>query len=137
MRITPLLTLLLSATAFGQTQTWRFTCDYFHLGVTGNLVSRDRYSALYTRGLPEDLVRWSDATHAKNTDGSEKFPAPEKREFMEGFTYAHSVGRGMLKPEFFRGFPPMAAQERNLVWDTEMFETFAEKDFEHLKLNTP
>ena len=158
MRTIAITGLLALASAFGQTapsagrdwtlpsslavkqdgpQTWRFTCDYYHLDTKGHLASRVRYSALYTRGLPGDAVRWSDVTVASNTDGSDKFPAAEKREFMEGFSYPHTSDKDMLKPGFFRGFPPMAMQERNLVWDTEMIEAFGQTQFEHLRLNTP
>lgn len=118
-------------------QSWRFTCDYYHLDTKGHLTSRVRYSALYTRGLPGDAVRWSDVTVAQNTDGSDKFPTPQKREFMEGFSYPRSSEKDMLKPDFFRGFPPMAMQERNLIWDTVMIEGFGQTQFENLKLNTP
>ncbi|MGC9969408.1 MAG: hypothetical protein ABSE56_02340 [Bryobacteraceae bacterium] len=156
MRTIAIIGLLALVSAFGQTtrsegrdwtlpsslavkqdgpQSWRFTCDYYNLDTKGHLGSRVRYSALYTRGLPRDAVRWSDVTVAQNTDGSEKFPTPQKREFMEGFSYARSSD--MLKPDFFRGFPPMAMQERDLVWDTEMIEGFGQTQFENLKLNTP
>lgn len=158
MRTIAIIGWLALASAFGQTassaardwtlptnlavkqdgpQSWRFTCDYYNLGAKGNLASRVRYSALYTRGLPNDAVRWSDVTVASNTDGSDKFPAPQKREFMEGFSYPHANQKDMLKADFFRGFPPMAMQERNLVWDTEMIESFGQILFERLKLNTP
>jgi hypothetical protein len=56
---------------------------------------------------------------------------------MEGFSYPHTSDKDMLKADFFRGFPPMAMQERNLVWDTEMIEAFGQILFERLKLNTP
>ena len=42
-----------------------------------------------------------------------------------------------MKPDFFKGFPPTAVFERNLVWDTGMIEMFGQDQFEHLKLNMP
>jgi hypothetical protein len=42
-----------------------------------------------------------------------------------------------MKPDFFKGFPPTAVHERNLVWDTGMLELFGQDQFQHLKLNTP
>ena len=42
-----------------------------------------------------------------------------------------------MKPDFFKGFPPTAVFERNLVWDTGMIEMFGQDQFEHLKLNKP
>lgn len=118
-------------------QTWRFTCDYYNLDTKGHLLKRDRYSALYTRGLAGDTVRWNDVTLASNTDGSEKFPPAQKREFMEGFSYPQESYKEALKADFFRGFPAMAMQERNFVWDTLMIESFGQLELEHLKLNAP
>lgn len=118
-------------------RTWRFTVDHLNYDLHGRLTNRERVSALYTRGLPGDAVRWSDVTIAANTDGSETFPAGKKQEFMEGFTYPHSSGAAASQPEFFRNFPPMAFQARNLVWDTQMLEGFGENEFKNLKLNTP
>jgi hypothetical protein len=40
-----------------------------------------------------------------------------------------------LKPDFFKGFPPAAVVERNLVWDTGMIEMYGQNYFDHLKLN--
>jgi hypothetical protein len=55
---------------------------------------------------------------------------------MEGFRYRNDLGETM-KPEFFKGFPPMAVMERNLVWDTGMIEMFGQNYFDQLKLNEP
>ncbi len=118
-------------------QSWRFVCDYFNLDRKGGVLSRDRYSGLYTSGLADGTARWSDVTHARNADGSAKFSNAEKREFMEGFSYSHPAHKRMLEADFFHGFPPTAMQERNLVWDTEMIESFGQRHFERLALNTP
>ena len=42
---------------------------------------------------------------------------------MNGFHYR--PGPQSTKPEFFKGFPPNATVQQNLVWDTLMFESFA------------
>jgi hypothetical protein len=119
-------------------QTYRFTCDYYYLDTKGNLVRRERVSALYTRGLPNGEVRWADVTVAEGKDWADTFGAPQKRGFMEGFTYRREATQEeMLSPEFFRGFPPMAMQERNLVWDTAMLEGFGQGQFQNLALNKP
>jgi len=55
---------------------------------------------------------------------------------MEGFRYLNNLSN-TLKPEFFKGFPPTAVFERNLVWDTGMMEHFGQDFFEQLKLNEP
>ena len=138
MKILTLAGTLLLAGASAQVapRTWHFTCDYYNLDVKGHLSGRQRYSASYTRGLPGDAVRWSDVTVANASGWSGDFGPAEKQAFMEGFSYPHADAVNMTKPGFFRGFPPMAMQQRNLVWDTHMFEGFVE-NLDHLKPNIP
>jgi hypothetical protein len=108
-------------------RTYRLTCAYFHLDTKGNPAGMtERVAGEYTRGLPDGKVRWSHVT-----------VSGQKRDFMEGFSYRLADGVNTLKPEFFQSFPAMAFQERNLVWDTEMFEGFAESYFDKLSLNAP
>ena len=128
---------LLLTSAFGQPapRTWRFICDYYNQDLQGHLINRQRFSALYTRGLPGDTVRWSDVTMA-NASGWSDFGPPQKQEFMEGFSYPHAETAHMTAPEFFRGFPPAAIQQRNLLWDTHMIEGFA-ADLDRLKPGVP
>ncbi len=138
MRIYAITGALLLAGAFGQVTpiTWHFTCDYYNFDVKGHLYGRQRYAASYTRGLPGYAVRWSDITLAGASGWSDNFGPAQKQDFMEGFSYPHADAANMTKPGFFRGFPPMAMQQRNLVWDTHMFEGFAGK-LDSLTLNTP
>jgi hypothetical protein len=106
-------------------RTYRFTCDYIHLDVKGNPAGMtQKVAGEYTRGLPDGKVRWNNVT----VNG-------QKRDFMEGFTYRLAGRDDAVKPEFFRSFPPMAFQERNLVWDTMMFEYFGQDFFDKLNLN--
>jgi hypothetical protein len=122
-------TFVLTATAAqAAPQSWRFNCTYYNLDVKGHLTGRQRYSATYTRGLPDDAVRWTDVTMASASGWSDDFGPETKQGFMEGFSYPHAAAAAnMTKPDFFRGFPPMAMQQRNLVWDTHMLEGFAGK----------
>ena len=138
MRTLVIAGALLMTGAFGQTapRTWRFTCDYFNQDIKGHLMNRQRYSALYTRGLPGDMVRWSDVTEATANGWSGDFSAPQKQEFMDGFSYPRAEAANVTGPDFFHGFPSAAMQQRNLVWDTHMIEGFA-ADLDRLKLNTP
>ena len=138
MRTFAITSALLLASAVGQAapRTWHFICDYYNLDVKGHLQSRQRYSASYTRGLPDDAVRWSDVTLANSSAWSGDFGPAQKQAFMEGFSYPHAGAANMLKPDFFRGFPPTAMQQRNLVWDTHMMEGFA-GELDKLKPNIP
>lgn len=131
------LLVLAAGLVAAQAQTYRFTCDYYNLDLKGNLTGRQRVSGRYTRGLPEGKMRWNEVTVAiGKPDFSDSFATPQKREYMEGFTYSLPDANLMLKPEFFRGFPPLAMQERTLVWDTHMLEEFAAV-LPKLALNAP
>ncbi len=55
---------------------------------------------------------------------------------MEGFRYRNDMASTMT-PDFFKGFPPTAVMQRNLVWDTSMIEMFGQNHFDQLKLNEP
>ncbi len=108
-------------------RTYRLSCDYFQLDTKGNPAGATiRAVGEYTRGLPDGKARWAHVT----MNG-------QPREFMEGFSYLLADSANSTKPDFFQNFPPMAFQERNLVWDTVMFEGFAENYFDKLSLNVP
>ena len=120
-------------------RTYRFTIDHTVTDTTGRVVQRQRVSGDYTRGLPGGEAMWSRVTVAQSEGPAEISGPGQKREFMDGFRYRPgpaSLGETM-KPDFFKNFPPAAAFERNLVWDTGMIEMFGQDQFEHLTLNTP
>jgi len=120
-------------------RTYRFSVDYTNSNTKGEIVHRQRIAAEYTRGLPSGDVVWKNVT-VTEADGATGPLAPgQKREFMEGFRYHKNSANvsGSMAPDFFKGFPPAAVFERNLVWDEEMIEMFGQGQFEHLKLNQP
>lgn len=118
-------------------QGYRFTCDYFHVTPTGDLIRKQRVAAHYTRALPGGRVRWTEVTVAGARGFDDPFPPGEKQSYMEGFAYLHSEREKMLQPEFFKGFPadPTAMLARNLVWDTHMMERFGQDYLGQLKPN--
>jgi hypothetical protein len=117
-------------------RTYRFTVEYNAANAAGQTVHRQRVTGDYTRGLPNGEVEWKNVTHAEAIGPTAAFSTPQKREFMDGFRYRNDADSS-LKPDFFKGFPPMAVAERTLVWDTEMIEHFGQDFFDHLKLNEP
>ena len=117
-------------------RTYRFAVDYNSANTKGELVYRQRIVGEYTRGLEGGEVAWKNVTQAQAVGATAPFAAAQKRDFMEGFRYHNDVASTM-KPDFFKGFPPTAVFERNLVWDTGMIEMFGQNHFEHLKLNEP
>jgi len=120
-------------------RTYRFVVDHTVTDTTGQVVQRQRVSGEYTRGLPGGEASWARVTLAES-NGPQAISAPgQPRPFMDGFKYRigpASLGETM-KPDFFKGFPPAAVFERNLVWDTGMIEMFGQDQFDHLTLNTP
>lgn len=117
-------------------RTYRFTVDYQSANPQGVVVQRQRIVGEYTRGLAGGEVQWKNVAQADADGASGPFGAPQKRGFMEGFRYVNDLGATM-QPGFFKGFPPTAVFERNLVWDTGMMELFGQGYFEKLKLNEP
>jgi len=116
-------------------RTYRFTVQYLNANTQGKVFSRQQVIGEYTRGLPGRDVIWKNVAVAESSGLDQPFGPPQKREFMEGFRYHNNSDT--MSPDFFKGFPPTAVQERNLVWDEEMFELFGQDQFEHLKLNQP
>jgi hypothetical protein len=117
-------------------RTYRFTVDYDAANVTGEVVHRQRVTGDYTRGLASGRVEWKNVGVAEADGAAAPFPAPQKRDFIEGFSYP-AQSPDTLKPDFFKSFPATAVLERNLIWDTSMMEGFAQSYFDRLKLNVP
>ena len=133
------LCALLAGDLYGQasSQTYRFTTDYTILDVRGRVGHRERIVGTYTRDFSNDKVGWTAVDVSRtSTKSPDQFGEPERREFMEGFSYSLHGG-DMTSAEFFRGLPPGAVQERNLVWDTRMFEAFGEAQWDSLKPGVP
>lgn len=117
-------------------RTYKFSVDYSSANVKGEVFQRQRLAGEYTRGLPGGDVMWKNVTLATANGPTAPLGTQQKRDFMEGFRYQNDLGSTM-RPDFFKEFPPTAVMERNLVWDTGMFELFGHNYFEHLKLNEP
>jgi hypothetical protein len=117
-------------------RTYRFIVDYNTANTKGEMVYRQRMAGEYTRGLAGGEVEWKNVTKATAVGPTAPFGAPQKSDIMEAFRYRNDLGNA-LNPGFFKGFPPTAVLERNLVWDTKMIEYFGQDFFEHLKLNEP
>jgi hypothetical protein len=117
-------------------RTYRFVVDYNTANTKGELVFRQRVTGEYTRGLSDGDVMWKNVTMANAVGATAPFGAAQKSEFMEGFRY-HNGTANTMAPDFFKGFPPTAVMQRNLVWDTGMIEMFGQNHFDELRLNEP
>lgn len=116
-------------------RTYRFTLVYFTASPTGQIIHRKRFTAGYTRGLPDDQVEWHNVTSEDAAGDKDPFAAPQKKTFMEGFRYSEYANS--MTPDFFKPFPATAIMERNLIWDTQMFAFFGQKFLDKLTLNQP
>jgi hypothetical protein len=117
-------------------RTYRFTVDYNSANSRGDIFQRQRFTAEYTRGLSGGEVMWKNVTQATADGATAPFGTAQKRDFMEGLRYRNDLD-STFRPDFFKGFPPTAVMERNLVWDTGMIEMFGQNYFDQLKLNEP
>lgn len=117
-------------------QHYVFICDYLNFDLAGNIVGRERVSGDYTRGLPDKKVRWNNVQIAQSTNADGAFADGVPQKYMEGFSY-DPASPDQLKGSFFADFPADSMQVKTLVWDVSMFEQFARKYFDKLKLNEP
>jgi hypothetical protein len=120
-------------------RSYRFAVDYTAADIRGQVTHRQHVAATYTRGLPGGDVVWNNVSVAEADGPSGPLGEPRKRAFMEGLRYRKTptTMSEMLKPGFFKNAPPTAIIERNLVWDVEALEMFAQTPFERLKPNEP
>lgn len=117
-------------------RSYHFSVIYYTANRTGDVIHRQQVTGDYTRGLPNGEVRWNNVVDTQADGATPPFPAASKLDFMEGFRYRNDPA-GTMSPDFFKSFPPSAVMERNLVWDTGMFEAFGQNYFDQLQLNVP
>jgi len=129
--IAAVLALCSSTTAVVQTRepksapTHRFVVDYYNFHANGTFVSKQRIVGDYRRN-DDGTVEWSNVNIATASALDATFGLGQQQAYMNGFRYRAS-GDLLFKPEFFKDFPATATQTKNLVWDTFMFETFAQQ----------
>ena len=104
---------------------YRFVVDYFNFHPNGTFVSKQRIAGDYRRN-DDGTVEWSNVNIATASALDATLGLGHQQVYMNGFRYRAS-GDLLFKPEFFKDFPATATQTKNLVWDTFMFETFAQQ----------
>ena len=114
-------------------QRYKIITDYFNKDIFGNFFNKFRVSGIYTRGLEDDQVIWSDVNVAQSMLEDEEFGEGTPLSFMEGFTYVPS--EKMMLAESFPDFSVNTVYAKNLVWDMMAFEAFAWAYFDSLELN--
>jgi len=116
-------------------QKYVVTTDHFNTDIFGNFFNKMRVKGEYTRGLEGGKAKWNNVTIAMAMTRNAEFPAGNKVDYMENFSY--KLSDDMLKPEAFVTFGENSAFTKNLVWDMMAIEGFAWSSFEKLKLNVP
>lgn len=116
-------------------QKFVVTTDHFNFDMFGNFFNKQRIQGEYTRGLGNDLVRWNNVTVAFSMQKNGDFPAGNKVDYMEDFSYNPS--EDMLNSDKFQNFGENSALTKNLIWDMMGIEGFAWASWDKLKLNVP
>lgn len=116
-------------------QKFVVTTDHFNTDIFGNFFNKFRVKGEYTRGLPDELVKWNNVTVAMSMARNGEFTTGSPVAYMENFTY--KVSEDMMKPEKFSTFTEHSAFTKNLVWDMMGIEGFAWAYFNNLELNKP
>lgn len=132
------LVAMTQLSASGQTATstvFQATFDYYYVSLQGKVSRRERVSGVYTRDLQRQTDTWTHITMATG-QGLEDFGPPAPRPTLDGFSYALRPAE-VTSPGFFRSVPSATMQEKNLVFDTRMFENFGEEEFDQLTPNVP
>lgn len=116
-------------------QKFVVTTDHFNTDIFGNFFNKIRIKGEYTRGLPEDQVKWNNVSVAMSMSRNDEFGTGSPVAYMENFSY--KVSEDMLKPEKFSTFTEHSAYTKNLVWDMMGIEGLAWVYFNKLELNKP
>ena len=116
-------------------QKYVVTTDHFNTDIFGNFFNKIRIKGDYTRGLPDEQVKWNNVSVAMSMSRNDEFNAGSPVAYMENFSY--TVSEDMLKPEKFSTFTENSAYTKNLVWDMMGIEGLAWVNFNDLELNKP
>ena len=126
--------MLVAIALIAVTRTYQFECEYFDANTKGEIQSRQMIKGNYVVKSDHE-ASWRQVSIA-SAQGESEFGQPTEQTFMDGFSYDPSNTSAMFTPDFFKGFPAMAVQAKNLVWDTDMFFQFA-KHAKETKLGVP
>jgi hypothetical protein len=105
--------------------TYTFTCEYIYSDLRGNISTRQLVRGTYTESGAH-VATWTNVS-ISNATGTADFGSPTEQTYMDGLSYDPADSRRLFDPDFFKAFPPNASQAQNLIWDTLMFEKFAEQ----------
>lgn len=119
-----------------RSQGYNYTCNFLIYDVQAKFQNKMRIEAIHTRGLPEDMVRWNQASIAFGTSLDGEFSPPMKQPYMENFTYPITQIKNMTTGDFYKGFPvtPIGFMMKAIVVDVHMYDILI-PFIDKLKLN--
>jgi len=80
-------------------------------------------------------VQWTRVTVGQAPAHGQPPASEEHRPFAEGIRYPLTGVTNVLTADFFRDYPATANDEKNLIWDELMFDSFARHHLDGLRLN--
>lgn len=118
---------------------YRYACDYSIHDAAGGFQSRIRIRAVQSRGRPDGMIRWSEASLAFGATREGEFAPAMRQKYVDGFSYPASTPiAGLLEPGFYKGFPdtPLAFMMKNSILDAHVIDVLA-AELDRLKPNEP
>ena len=115
-------------------QKYLLTIDNQNFDIYGNPGSKSRITAEYTRGLPNNAVRWNNVRIDQAQKPNKPFTEGAKQHDMEDYSYV--VSEEMAKGTFFKVNSDADLQMKTLAWDMFTLEIIAWDSWDSLKLNT-
>jgi hypothetical protein len=121
-------------------QSYQLTEIYYSKNIDGTFSDKAKITAQYTRGLPDDYVKWNNVYFSFANDSiNQTFTSGIKQEYMENFTYVPTDSL-LTYESLYKNFPstfPNKIYAINLIWDIYGLEIMAWLYFDSLKLNIP
>jgi len=119
----------------GTEAEYRFSVDYINADAHGTPSSTQRIVGTYVVNPISGMTTWRSVTAGSAPGSPTEVKASEHQPFIEGMHYDRSAKP--FSADFFARFPPQATPEKNLVWDTWMFDEFIESSLDKLEPNVP
>jgi hypothetical protein len=116
-------------------QHYRLTTEYTMLSLEGEEAGTHVVTGEFTM-TPQE-IQWTQVTAGPAAGHGKPVTSVEHRAFAEGMRYSRADSTKLFTLEFFRNYPSTATEEKNLIWDELMFDSFVRENLDRLRLNEP
>ncbi len=116
---------------------YRFGMTYYTFNEQGVLTGTTPMEAQLTFHPADGSVEWTSMVVNTSPAPGQPQAAPQHQAYMEGLRYTRADADKMFTSGFLNKFPPGTEQERNLVLDLEMFDSFVHNYTDKLRLSQP